>query len=167
MSYATTVEQSKHLLELGLDPLTADNCHIGYLLCQQPYSLKLSQWLDYYESQSKPAPVDKLRLTPAWSLSRLLDLIPLHLDTTQIKFTYQLTMNIYGTIFEPELMEADNETKVYGDLSITAFSDRWVMFYDGQMPGVQAQGPHIVDAAVKMIDWLVANNIPLNSVNHD
>lgn len=167
MSYATTVEQSKHLLELGLDPLTADNCHIGYLLCPQPYSLKLSQWLDYYESQGKPAPVDKLCLTPAWSLGNLLDLIPAHLDTTEIRYTYQHAYTIYGTVLEPELMEADNVTEVYGDLSITALSGRWAMSYDGQMPGVEPQGPRIVNAAVKMIDWLVANNISLNSVNHD
>lgn len=168
MNYATTFEQSKHLLELGLDPHTADNCYLGHLRFPQPYSLKLSQWLDYHESHGSSSLCDECRLVPAWTLGNLLELIPRCLDITEIRFTYQHAITIHGTILEPELMEADNASEVYGNLSIVALSEsRWAIFYDGQMLGVEPQGPRIVDAAVKMIDWLVANNIPLNSVNYD
>ena len=64
----TSIEQSKHLLELGLDTKTADMSH---------YETTAG---DYYLQVGKEYEDD----IPAWSLSALLDLIPM---------PYQLTSN--------------------------------------------------------------------------
>ncbi len=57
---ATTIEQSKHLLELGLDPKTAD-CHWWYAEGEE--YLYLGRDYDINE-------------LPAWSLSALLEVMP-------------------------------------------------------------------------------------------
>ena len=62
---ATTIEQSKHLLELGLDPKTADMAYI----CGAPESLNVVD--DYYLKDIH----DEYDI-PAWSLSALLEVMP-------------------------------------------------------------------------------------------
>jgi hypothetical protein len=73
---ATTIEQSKHLFELGLDPNTADmnwwgNEKIGdeYILDFIPYSKKSV----YYSC------------LPAWSLQALLEVMPIELEVGLLK----------------------------------------------------------------------------------
>lgn len=61
----TTKEQSKHLLELGLNPETADMAYMSFgvgELMIRPYD-----WQPYAE-------VDMDNLIPAWSLHRLMEI---------------------------------------------------------------------------------------------
>ena len=65
---ATSIEQSKKLVELGIDPSTAD-------MCYKMFSTGDSKWL-YELIPCHPLEVD----IPAWSLSALLELMPSHID---------------------------------------------------------------------------------------
>lgn len=66
---ATTIEQSKHLLELGLDPKTADMRYAYF--SETDYGLEIANEFD-----------DRLNkffnaiTVPAWSLSALLEVMP-------------------------------------------------------------------------------------------
>lgn len=59
---ATSIFQSKKLLELGIDPKTADM----YYYCQSEYDLRIGGY----------KAVDKELDVPAWSLTALLELMP-------------------------------------------------------------------------------------------
>ena len=61
---ATTIEQSKHLLDLGLDSKTADMC----------WEMEKGNWL--LNVGRKSAQVNRGFAIPAWSLSTLLEVIP-------------------------------------------------------------------------------------------
>ena len=61
---ATSIEQSRHLLELGLDPKTADMCFEMY---KGNWTLNVGK---------KSAQVNRGLAIPAWSLSALLEVIP-------------------------------------------------------------------------------------------
>ena len=61
---ATTIVQSKHLLELGLDPKTADMC----------WEMEKENWL--LNVGRKSAQVNRGFAIPAWSLSALLEVMP-------------------------------------------------------------------------------------------
>lgn len=64
----TTVEQSKKLLELGVNPETAD-CH--YLLMDDNWSMGFGFW----EQPHHNVPTHYI---PAWSLHRLFDIMYVH-----------------------------------------------------------------------------------------
>lgn len=89
----TSIEQSKHLLELGLDPKTADMSYYEAIIG------------DYYPQVGKEYKDD----IPAWSLSALLDLIPsdgpfgIVLDnySKKIKNLWTVTYNTYPVEFSP------------------------------------------------------------------
>ena len=61
---STTIEQSKHLLELGLNPKTADMCFEMY---KGNWTLTVGK---------KSAQVNRGLVIPAWSLSALLEVMP-------------------------------------------------------------------------------------------
>ena len=63
----TTIEQSKHLLELGLDPNTADMNWFGNEKIGVPYELDLLP----YKKRSLHH-----HCLPAWSLTALLEVMP-------------------------------------------------------------------------------------------
>ena len=64
---ATTIEQSKRLLELGLKPETSDMHHY--------------KWSEgYWEIQSCPPRGSNSRFIPAWSLHRLITILPLKIE---------------------------------------------------------------------------------------
>ena len=60
---ATTIEQSRHLLELGLDPKTADMC----------WEMEKGNWI--LNVGRKSAQVNRGFAIPAWSVSALLEVI--------------------------------------------------------------------------------------------
>ena len=86
MNTATTIEQSKRLMELGIDPNTADmhygvkdknNHELQLMLC--PYTEEvniLSKMLEYKGFDIKEYAEKAIaEIIPAWSLSSLLELI--------------------------------------------------------------------------------------------
>jgi len=74
---ATTIEQSKRLLAAGIDPESADMCYIEEIITNGigciSYKHTWSEYpiVDTHEEYEGPEPVS----LPAWSLSRLIDLI--------------------------------------------------------------------------------------------
>lgn len=84
---ATTIEQSKKLMELGIDVNTADMNYIGHELISYPYC----------ESKFK---VEE-NVYPAWSLSALLELIPESIDEytdsfSQLEITKKSVSYVYA-----------------------------------------------------------------------
>lgn len=65
---ATTTEQSKKLIELGIDPSTADRCYLddgtAEKLCLATYKGAVKVWGKYYAM-----------ITPAWSFTALTGLL--------------------------------------------------------------------------------------------
>ena len=61
---ATTIEQSKHLIELGVDVSTADMCYVMIDTEEETYSLDIGKYIGVLPS------------LPSWSLSALLKMFP-------------------------------------------------------------------------------------------
>jgi len=66
---ATTIEQSKHLLELGLDPKTADMFYFSYGMFR-PMKLHVGKILEDVVTGKRQWAI------PAWPLSALLEVMP-------------------------------------------------------------------------------------------
>lgn len=62
---ATTIEQSRHLLELGLDPKTADMYYLPQVMNEGETLWPIDEGYDLDDADQ-----------PAWSLSALLEVIP-------------------------------------------------------------------------------------------
>ena len=82
---ATTVEQSKRLLELGLKKETADMCYTDATLPFVKNSLHL-ETKSYVEVVSNTTQLTPFTFIPAWSLHRLLCLIPKEVNMGGFKF---------------------------------------------------------------------------------
>lgn len=81
----TTIEQSKHLLKLGLNPESADmryehTIHEREDLQTPMYGFNISS-MKYYED------IENITYLPAWSLSALLEVMP-----SRINDTYKLSL---------------------------------------------------------------------------
>lgn len=126
----TTIEQSKKLIELGIDVYTADmywwNCH-GFKLSASPYT----------EEVKKGFETHCLECIPAWSLSALLEFIPPYLGefSEGIDFGFGKAMN--GKWYSAHYLQ---------------------YLQDGNMKSVKTvTGDTAVDAAFEMICWLLEN----------
>lgn len=82
---ATTIEQSKELVRLGLDPKTADMC----------FEMEKGDWT--LNVGKKSAQVNRGLAIPAWSLSALLEVMPKEIkkDDKQYNFHLETTHNLY------------------------------------------------------------------------
>ena len=91
---STTIEQSKHLLELGLDPASADMeyCYIDEfnsgLQVKGDINAEVDRRLDMMFGVTH---------IPAWSLSALLEVMPKEIkkDDKQYNFHLETTHNLY------------------------------------------------------------------------
>lgn len=76
---STTIEQSKHLLELGLDPKTADMCWVkdytGQWVLITDTQINIRSRLEGMYEYSGFQWQEYIAITPAWSLSALLEVI--------------------------------------------------------------------------------------------
>lgn len=74
----TTIEQSKKLIELGIDVNTADMCYPPYYMSDENslyYAKKAENFTVAELSQNRS---NKDEYIPAWSLTALFDLLPEH-----------------------------------------------------------------------------------------
>ena len=117
---STTHEQSQRLIDLGLNPATADMILSpdNHPMCT-PYS------------QEMPGAY-KERCIPAWSLSRLLDIMPYSIEQSG---------------------------RPNADLSIDTDSQYWFVTYEelGYDAKHQTMKHSLFDAIVDMIEWLIWN----------
>lgn len=126
---ATTVEQSERLLKLGVKPKIADMYYlfIGDVETGKRHYDLLS--LDDYLRKRMSS--DDI---PAWSLTALLDLMPIEIQTKTNFFTLKIDRErngLYNISYEPFLIR---------DLYLISFASK-----------------ELIDAAVEMIEWLIIN----------
>lgn len=131
---ATTQEQSQRLLRCGVSADTADMMFTPHnTLSTEPY---------------KEALKDRGYI-PAWSLSRLLDLLPREIDIDG----YPYRISIY---FE------NPEEPVIGN--------QWCLYYKPKkntekscyIDDVPMYAPDLIECAVLMVEWLTRHNYKLN-----
>ena len=80
---ATTIEQSKHLLELGLDPKTADMFYFSYGMFR-PMKLHVGKILEDVVTGKRQWAI------PAWSLSALLEVMPSNIKADEMQYYHHL-----------------------------------------------------------------------------
>lgn len=122
----TSVEQSKKLLELGLKPETAD-------MVFRPFgddTVMLNTWDWIF---GKPSGEWK---TPAWSLSRLIELMPEEIKDKEHGESFYLTID-----------KGDNSVS-YRDENFHLKASISNTFIDR----------NLFDSLIEMIDWLIKNN---------
>lgn len=124
----TSIEQSQKLIELGVDINTADMYYPNRIGIDN-YPLPI-EWKNGLRLLSQEI--------PAWSLSALLELIPLHLKEFKngIDFEFSKAMN----------------NKKWYSAHYTKFSDKGLANFDKTITGDTA-----VDAVFEMICWLKEN----------
>ena len=124
---ATTIEQSKKLVELGLNPDTAD-MHYSADMYDSNYDLDIGKGI--YEELpnwvgTKSRPVD----IPAWSLVALTNLMPDYIKEDYNEYTFR----IIPTAFGKEVSYWNSDT------------DRVLEFFRGDL----------LDASYNMVVWLL------------
>ena len=90
MAISTTIEQSKHLLvKLGLDPKTADMCWVkdytGQWVLITDTQINVRSRLEGMYEYSGFQWQEHIALVPAWSLSALLEVMPIELEVGLFK----------------------------------------------------------------------------------
>ncbi len=120
---ATTIEQSERLLKLRIKPETAD----------MRYDIISESQIDGVAKvgYKKDVTTDCI---PAWSLTALLDLIPIEIQTKTNYFTMQIDRErngLYRISYEPFLIR---------NLYLISFVST-----------------ELIDAAVEMVEWLLEN----------
>lgn len=123
---ATSPEQSRRLLSCGVDPKTAD------MRIQEDmtgFRISVGEWHPGYVN---------LNMTPAWSLSTLLALLPnLIMADNRMQFTFRLIK----------------------------CKDAYIVEYSGHNTSLyQSNGATTIEACVRMIETLTFHKHPLNKI---
>ena len=116
-SVCTTREQSQRLLDLGLKPETADMHHY--------------KWSEgYWEIESCPPRGSGSSFIPAWSLHRLIEILPSDIKPRN---------DYYNIIFDKDIVQYENYG--YGIEVLKSFGD----------------STNIYDNIIDCIKWLISN----------
>ena len=133
----TSAEQSKRLVELGIDVNTADMALCGTQLLTTSYVL----------AKKKFSNAGEIPIEPAWSLSALLDLLP-------------CSLSLY-----PEATEEEVKEGKYRSSDLIASKEGYLRKrYDGdyqyRYDGIKVVGDfqNPTDAVFEIICWLKENN---------
>lgn len=137
---ATTQDQSARLLRCGVSADTADMCYDGGALSLMDYDSAV------HERDSRR---ESYEVTPAWSLSKMLGLLPKEIDIDGYKYR----ISIY---FE------NPDEPVIGN--------QWCLFYKPKknaekshyIDDVPMYAPDLIECAVLMVEWLTRHNYKLN-----
>lgn len=134
----TSIEQSKKLMELGIDVDTADMC-ISLFTIITNGNKEIKQVLvplNYSNVTECPAP-DFIERFPTWSLSALLDIIPPYLGEFKdgIDFGFSKAMN--SKWYSAHYIQLDNSGLASFNKTVT--------------------GDTAIDAAFEMVVWLKEN----------
>jgi len=127
----TSIEQSKKLVEAGLDPNTADMWWVALNWLETKYNVKVKQ-----EGINQPE-----NAVPCWSLGALIGLLPKTIETKKPK-------NLYF----PEILPSNN------CVAYTALNkNKEYVFLKLFATGVESDAT-LIDNMVSMICWLLENN---------
>lgn len=148
---ATTKEQSDRLLKCGASAESADMCYqfiddcvnnTDKPICNTPKE-QYNTLIGYGFGDSR------IHITPAWSLSALLGLLPKEIDIDG----YPYRISIY--------FESPDEPVI---------GNQWCLFYKPKkhnekshyIDDVPMYAPALIECSILMIEWLVANGYKLN-----
>lgn len=139
---ATSREQSARLLQCGVPAESADMCYDSGALSLMDYDSAV------HERDSRR---ETYEVVPAWSLSRLLELLPKTIDIDG----YPYRISIY---FE------NPDEPVIGN--------QWCLFYkpikntekSHYIDDVPMYAPDLIECAVLMVEWLTRHNYKLNEI---
>lgn len=139
---ATTKELSARLLQCGVPAENADMCYDGGALSLMDYDSAV------HERDSRR---ETYEVMPAFSLSRLLELLPKTIDVDG----YPYRISIY---FE------NPDEPVIGN--------QWCLFYkpikntekSHRIDDVPMYAPDLIECAVLMVEWLTRHNYKLNEI---
>ena len=123
----TTIEQSKHLLELGLDPNTADMNWFGNEKIGVPYDLELLS----YKKRSMYH-----HCLPAWSLTALLEVMPITITKDGIEHKLK--------VFPSGLFSTHSDTS------------KWTLQYCGRDYSYRSKDKYPILVAVTQYDLITA-----------
>lgn len=147
---ATTKEQSRRLLACGVSADTADMCYDGGALSLMDYDSAV------HERDSRR---ESYEVTPAWSLSKMLGLLPKELNDFPFTKWYEPFQDGW------DISDKESECTINGEVKLY-FSDKiWVVDYDwdgfeGRLP--QSDNP--IEACVLAIELLRANGYKFNEI---
>lgn len=144
---STTKEQSDRLIACGISSETADmvETRLGNLL-----------------NRTQDFPINETKETPAWSLSRLLDILPKHLDSFPMTKWYSPFIDEYDKI---EAVEMDTPSVLDGDVKLCFCGKTWAVDYDWDgFMGYIPQSENPIEAVVLAIELLHANGYKFNEI---
>lgn len=146
---STTKEQSGRLIACGVSVDTADMYIDNYD----------GLWASPYKDNQRK---NEKGFTPAWSLGRLLDILPKHLDNFSMTKWYSPFIEEYDKI---EAVEMDTPSVLDGDVKLCFGGKTWDVDYDwdgfmGYLP--QSETP--IEAIVLAIELLHANGYKFNEI---
>lgn len=152
---ATTREQSGRLIACGVLIGTADMVWSYFESDGEKYEQLCVMDESAYE-------VASLNPTPAWSLNRLLDILPKHIDSFPMTKWYPPFIDEYDEI---EAVEMDTPSVLDGDVKLCFCGKTWAVDYDwdgfmGYLP--QSESP--IEAVVIAIELLHANGYKFNEI---
>lgn len=124
----TSIEQSKKLLNLGLDPSTADMCYA---------SISYDSPGPYCEVVKAHKPDLDFNDLPCWSLVALLELMPKDIKTNNGIYNFSLVRRGYGA---------------YTFSYIHSLKEPWELGYDYHLT---THKDSVIDAAFEMVCWLI------------
>lgn len=141
--FATSIDQSRRLLTIGVNPDTAD-MHWCSFLEPEPFLV-----LGEIPRDNETGEMSNEGDVPAWSLSALLEIIP-----QRILGPHADTPCDFILHHHPDLWIAMyHDGKTFGDSE----DYTWQCCSE-----CRADNP--IEACVRMIGWLVGNNYPLNTI---
>lgn len=135
---ATTIEQSQRLLRCGVSADTADMCYDSGALSLMDYDSAV------HERDSRR---ENYEVTPAWSLSRLLSLLPTSImSPLGNEYMLELSKRRMHNVWEVQWVYSRSRFTTYNKQKV--FQKLW------------DKSP--IEACVKAIEWLSENGYKLN-----
>ena len=134
MNY-TSIEQSRKLLELGLDANTADfHCIDDHYNIPEVIAGFCNGWYEDYKESDRD-------YIPIWSVGALLEVMPEQITYSDFK------------PFPLGLFKGDKDTH-------SKYGHYWIQYFDPEHGGayVQTNGYSPLEAAYNMVVWLLENN---------
>lgn len=158
---ATNPEQSKRLQACGVKPETAD-MYLSINICEGEHFGKYSAHVFGNNNLTRRGITKQHDYELAWSLERLLSLLPASID--EVKQTRWIEPTFHSDEYVIEDYYGDNI--VEGDLTIKHSEDFWILDYDWNgFIGTMPQGKTLIEATVQMVELLYANGIELNNLD--
>ena len=144
----TTIEQSKKLMELGIDTDTADMCY--KCIVEDPYDLIVRPYSDWKEEYIVLLRSGDAKVYPAWSLAALMNLLPSEFTEKgeYSETTYRIDIRKYALTDNVDIYQIAYGNYRWHEDGSCSWSD---MVNSGERE-------ELIDAVFQMICWLKEND---------